>query len=62
MAKKLFDTDLTELLGIPNTTLRDWKKYDSDNWRKRLYDFLKSHSKEELQKRITPDQTQTPET
>ena len=53
MAKKVFDTDLTQLLGIPRSTLQDWKKYDSDNWRKRLYVFLKSHTKDEIQQKLT---------
>jgi len=47
----LSDTDITRLLGIPNTTLRDWKKLSSDNWRKKLYLFLKSHTYSELQLR-----------
>lgn len=33
--------DLTRLFGIPTSTLQDWKNRDDDNWRKKLYDFLK---------------------
>jgi len=50
--KKLYDTKITELLGVPNTTLRDWKKQSSDNWRYKLYNFLKSHTLDELQEKI----------
>ena len=44
------DTDLTRILDIPSATLSDWKKDTSK--RKLLYEFLKSFSKEELEKRV----------
>ncbi len=43
------DSDLTRILGIPSATLSDWKKPESK--RKLLYEFLKSFSIEELEKR-----------
>ena len=49
---KLGDTDITIMLGVPNTTLRDWKKNDSTNWRKKLYTFIKSHTYEELEQKL----------
>ena len=45
---KLDDSNITQLLGIPSATVRDWKKTSSDNWRKKLYLFLKSHTYNEL--------------
>lgn len=54
MSKKnniLSDADITKLLKIPSATVRDWKKTDSDNWRNKLYHFLKSHSYSELELR-----------
>lgn len=49
---KLGDTDITNFLGVPNTTLRDWKKTESTNWRKKLYTFIKSHTYEELEQKL----------
>jgi hypothetical protein len=49
---KMFDTDITKKIGIPVTTLQDWKKKSPDNWRYKLYTFLKSHTVEELEEKI----------
>lgn len=46
------DTELNKILNIPTTTLSDWKKADVDNWRKIIYELLKSYTKEELEKRV----------
>jgi len=40
------DNQLTVLLDIPQSTLRDWKK--ADNYKNHLYWFLKSIHKEEI--------------
>lgn len=55
MSKKnniLSDSDITKLLKIPSATIRDWKKTPPDNWRNKLYHFLKSHSYSELELRV----------
>lgn len=44
------DTELNELLNIPISTLSEWKKEDSN--RRQLYEFLKSFSKEDIEKRL----------
>lgn len=46
------DTELTELLKIPSSTISDWKKHDMENYRRLVYELLKSYDKEELQKRV----------
>ncbi|MEN4046202.1 helix-turn-helix domain-containing protein [Sulfurimonas sp. NWX367] len=55
MSKKndlLSDSDITRLLGVPRSTIQDWKKSPNDTWRKKLYIFLKSHSYSELALRV----------
>jgi phage pi2 protein 07 len=49
---KLYDTDITKLLGVPNTTLQDWKKQDIDNWRFKLYKLMKSFNKAEFEELV----------
>lgn len=49
---KLGDSDITDMLGLPRTTIQDWKKTDSTNWRKKLYTFIKSHTYEELEQKL----------
>lgn len=46
------DTELIKILNIPSSTISDWKKTDEDNWRKIIYELLKSYPKEELEKRV----------
>jgi len=58
---KLSDTDITTFLGVPNTTLRDWKKNDPQNWRNKLYTFLKSHTYEELETKVSFLDIQAPD-
>ena len=41
------DTQLKERFGIPISTLSDWKKADSKNWRYKLYWFMKTKLAEE---------------
>lgn len=38
---KTKDTDIHKKFGIPISTLQDWKKRENDNWRKKLYLYLK---------------------
>jgi len=55
MSKKnnvLSDADLSRLMKIPLSTLNDWKRTPSDNWRNKLYYFLKSHSYSEIELRV----------
>ena len=41
--KKIKDTDIARQLGIPITTIQDWKKSDKNGWRYNLYMKLKTH-------------------
>ena len=47
--KKIYDSDITKILGIPRTNLQDWKNSDATNWRYKVYNFLKQQSKENLE-------------
>ena len=48
---KISDRELSRSVGIPVQTLQDWKKRNG-NWRKTLYDILKTMNKEEIKKLI----------
>lgn len=37
------------LFGIPNTTMRDWKKKKKNDWRYKVAMFLKSQDKERVE-------------
>ena len=37
----LKDTEISNKFKVPVRTLQDWKKSDNDNWRKKLYNYLK---------------------
>ena len=39
--KKIKDTDIHKKFGIPISTLQDWKNREKDNWRKKIYLYLK---------------------
>lgn len=39
--KKIKDTDIHKKFGIPISTLQDWKNREKDNWRKKIYFYLK---------------------
>lgn len=43
---------ITEMVGIPASSLSDWSKKDNDNWRKLVYIILKNLSFEEANKLI----------
>jgi len=40
-SQKIKDTDIHKKFGIPISTLQDWKKRNNDNWRKKIYLYLK---------------------
>ena len=50
MAKKISDVKIHKIVGIPITTIQDWKK--RDDYRKKLYEMIKDMSEEELKKRV----------
>ena len=41
--------DIMRLFGIPNTTMRDWKKRAPKDWRYKVAMFLKSQEKEKVE-------------
>lgn len=45
----LNDMDIMRLFGVPNTTMRDWKKKDKSDWRYKVAMFLKSQDKERVE-------------
>jgi hypothetical protein len=45
----LSDMDIKRLFGIPNTTMRDWKKKDKSDWRYKVAMFLKSQEKDKVE-------------
>ncbi len=46
------DKELSSILNISIQTLATWKKTNTENYRKLIYEFLKSYSKEELEKKV----------
>ena len=38
--EKMSDAEIYRAYGIPTRTLQDWKKTDSDNWRKKVYEKI----------------------
>lgn len=48
MTKNLKDIDISRLLNIPQSNLREWKKKENDNWRFKIYTILKNMSEEEI--------------
>ena len=49
--KVIKDKDLSINLNIPPSTLQDWKKTEDDNWRKKIYNFLKDNFNPDLLKK-----------
>lgn len=43
------DKELHEIIGIPTSTLKEWKK--AKNYRKFIYELLKNMDKKELNKK-----------
>jgi hypothetical protein len=44
----LKDIELVRIFGIPNSTIQDWKKGDKNNWRYKLYTYLRLQDKEKI--------------
>ena len=44
------DTELSRIIGIPISTIQEWKR--SDSFRKLLYELLSTMDKEELSKKV----------
>ena len=51
--KAISDVKIEKIVGVPNTTLRDWKKKDRSDYRRVLYDMLKNMSEEELKEKVS---------
>ena len=51
--KAISDVKIEKIVGVPNTTLRDWKKKDRSDYRRILYDMLKNMSEEELKEKVS---------
>ena len=49
--KKNSDVKIKEIVGIPISTLQDWKQKERDDYRRILYDMLKNMSEEELKEK-----------
>ena len=54
--KAISDVRIRDIVGIPVTTLQDWKKKDRSDYRRVLYDMLKNMSEEELKDRVSKEQ------
>jgi len=48
----LTNRNITELFGIPKTTLHNWKKYGKNDWRFKMYSYLILLDKEILKNRL----------
>jgi len=46
------DKELSNILNMSVQTMSDWKKKDTDNYRKILYELIQSFTKEELEERV----------
>ena len=44
------DTQITGFFGVPRSTIQDMKKTDKDNWRFKVYTFLKQQNEETIKK------------
>ena len=42
--------EINEVFGIPTRTLTDWKNSKDDDWRKKIFSFLRNLTKEEILK------------
>ena len=55
--------EINEVFKIPQRTLIDWKNQNDEDWRRRMFEFLRSVDKkdiEELLKKIGKNQTHPP--
>ncbi|MCT7911651.1 hypothetical protein N5912_07405 [Arcobacter lacus] len=46
------DKELSSILNISIQTLATWKKTDTNNYRRLVYELIKNMDKEELEKRV----------
>lgn len=46
------DLELSKILNIPSTTIRDWKKTNTDNYRRLIYEILINMNEEELEQKV----------
>ena len=52
MKKQISDVKIKDIVGIPISTLQDWKQKERDDYRRVLYDMLKNMSEEELKEKV----------
>ncbi len=46
------DIELSKILNISTATLSDWKKADTDNWRRLVYEIMVHSDIEKLKKKV----------
>lgn len=42
------DVKITDIMGLPRSTIQDFKNRESNDWRYKVYHYIKSKSEEEL--------------
>jgi hypothetical protein len=47
--KKMSDTEIGRIFKMPISTMQDFKNKDKDDWRYRVYTFIKQQPKENLE-------------
>jgi hypothetical protein len=47
---KMKDIELSKSVGLPVSTIQDWKKRKKEDWRHKIYRILSTREKEELEK------------
>lgn len=50
--KQISDVKIKDIVGIPISTLQDWKQKERDDYRRVLYDMLKNMSEDELKDKV----------
>jgi len=48
----LKDTELTELFGVPRQTLQNFKNRSEDDWRYKIYHYLKIQNRNDVTKTL----------
>jgi len=48
----LKDTELTELFGVPRQTLQNFKNRSEDDWRYKVYNYLKIQDRDSVVKAL----------
>ena len=49
--KKISDVKIKDIVGVPISTLQDWKQKDRSDYRRVIYDMLKNMSEDELKEK-----------